>query len=374
MAVDVLQAKIRKLKNPTMVCICPTIRELPLHIKKEARHKYGQTLRAAADAYRTFSFGILDALKETVPAVSIVSGAFSALGADGVAAMQEVLAYAQSLGYYVLLDLMRADLGTTAQDQADACFGAIQVGEASFTPYPCDGVLMSGFLGSDAVKPFVDYCRTGKNVFIISRSSNKSAREVQDLLSGDRVVYQVMADLAMRWSTGLFGANGYSEIGIAVGATNRQVLETLRRKYDRLFFLVPGYGAQGAKGTDIAGCFDQTAGLIFFLDDLDVRIDVGNRRDGFRNAGNVYFGIICALEHTVLSQRVHQSDNVHRFAFAEQAAHFLIDGPVLLRIEHIGVHLGDQAVQDGFIHQRCAKHALFRLHVIRQLNAQAGQA
>ena len=55
MAVDVLQAKIRKLKNPTMVCICPTIRELPLHIKEEARHKYGQTLRAAADAYRTFS-------------------------------------------------------------------------------------------------------------------------------------------------------------------------------------------------------------------------------------------------------------------------------------------------------------------------------
>ena len=50
MAVDVLQAKIRKLKNPTMVCICPTIRELPLHIKEEARHKYGQTLRAAADA------------------------------------------------------------------------------------------------------------------------------------------------------------------------------------------------------------------------------------------------------------------------------------------------------------------------------------
>ena len=48
MAVDVLQAKIRKLKNPTMVCICPTIRELPLHIKEEARHKYGQTLRAAS--------------------------------------------------------------------------------------------------------------------------------------------------------------------------------------------------------------------------------------------------------------------------------------------------------------------------------------
>ena len=199
MAVDVLQAKIRKLKNPTMVCICPTIRELPLHIKEDARHQYGQTLRAAAEAYKTFSFGILDALKDTVPAVSVISGAFSALGADGVAAMQEVLSYAASLGYYVLLDLMRADLGTTAEDLANACFGKIQVGEESFTPYACDGVLMSGFLGSDAVKPFAEFCREGKNVFIVARSSNKSAREVQDLLSGDRVVYQVMADLAMRW-------------------------------------------------------------------------------------------------------------------------------------------------------------------------------
>ena len=49
MAVDVLQAKIRKLKNPAMVCICPTIRELPLHIKQDARGQYGQTLRAAAE-------------------------------------------------------------------------------------------------------------------------------------------------------------------------------------------------------------------------------------------------------------------------------------------------------------------------------------
>ena len=257
MAVDVLQEKIRKLKNPTMVCICPTILELPLHIKEDARHKYGQTLKAAAEGYRAFSFGILDALKDTVPAVSIVSGAFAALGADGIAAMQAVLSYAAELGYYVLLDLMRSDLGPTAQAQAQACFGSIQVGEARFTPYPCDGVLMSGFLGSDAVSPFAEFCREGKNVFIIARSSNKSAREVQDLLSGDRVVYQVMADLAMRWSTGLFGANGYSEIGIAAGATNRPVLQTLRRKYDRLFFLVPGYGAQGAGAKDAQFAFDR---------------------------------------------------------------------------------------------------------------------
>ena len=94
-------------------------------------------------------------------------------------------------------------------------------------------------------------------MFLLTRSSNKSAREVQDLLSGDRVVYQVMADLAMRWSTDLFGTNGYSQIGLAVGATNPQILARLRDRYDRLFFVVPGYGAQGAGAKDAQYAFDK---------------------------------------------------------------------------------------------------------------------
>ena len=257
MGIDELQAKIRKLKNPSIVALCPELSLLPPHLLAQARAELGDTPDAAAESYRRFCFAILDALVESVPAVSVESGCFFALGAAGVAAMQDVLHYAHEKGYYVLLDLMRCDLPPAVDALAESCFGELKIGDAAFTPYPCDGVLMSGFLGSDAVKPFADYCRTGKNVFIISRSSNKSAREVQDLLSGDRVVYQVMADLAMRWSTGLFGANGYSEIGIAVGATNRQVLETLRRKYDRLFFLVPGYGAQGAGAADVQYAFDR---------------------------------------------------------------------------------------------------------------------
>ena len=162
--------------------------------------------RAAAESYRQFSFDILDALKDVVPAVSIVSGAFAALGSDGVAAMEDVLARARELGFYVLLDLMRADVALNAEAMAAApALAASRSGEQTFTPYACDGVLMTGYLGSDSVKPFTQYCKDGKNVFIIARSSNKSAREVQDLLSGDRVVHQVMADLAMRWSLDQFG-------------------------------------------------------------------------------------------------------------------------------------------------------------------------
>lgn len=257
MAIDSLQEKIRKMKNPTMVCLCPTLSALPAGIKESAMQTHGETLSGAAAAYEAFCRGILDVLQDTVPAVSVVSGAFSALGADGVAAMQRVLAHAKSLGYYVMLDLMRADLFSAAEDMAAACFGELTFGGQRFTPYACDGVLTTAYLGSDAIKPFTQYCKDGKNVFLIARSSNKSAREVQDLLSGDRVMHQVMADLAMRWSGDCFGRNGYSEIGLAVGATNPAVLKRLRGKYDRLFFLVPGYGVQGGYAKDAAGAFDR---------------------------------------------------------------------------------------------------------------------
>lgn len=257
MSIDVLQAKIRKLKNPTMVCICPSYSELPPALCDAARAEYGDTLRAAAEACGTFSCELLEALRDLVPAVSVETACFSALGADGVAVMQRVLRRAQECGYYVMLDMMRADIAPNAELLAASCFGSIAVAEQQFTPYPCDGVLLSSYLGSDAAKPFTRYCAEGKNVFLLTRSSNKSAREVQDLLSGDRVVYQVMADLAMRWSTDLFGANGYSQIGLAVGATNPQILARLRDKYDRLFFVVPGYGAQGAGAKDAQYAFDK---------------------------------------------------------------------------------------------------------------------
>ena len=257
MSIDALQSKIRKMKNPTMVCICPYYDQIPAYLREEARAEFGDTLRAAAEACRAFSCGILDALADIVPAVSVETACFTALGADGTTAMQQVLNYATQKGYYVLLDAMRCDIAPNAELLAQSCFGLIQVGDYGYRPYVCDGVLLSSYLGSDAVKPFTRFCAEGRNVFLLAHSSNKSAREVQDLLSGDRVVYQVMADLAMRWSMDLFGTNGYSEIGLVVGANNVPVLQSIRRRYDRLFLLVPGFGAQGAGAKDVQYAFDR---------------------------------------------------------------------------------------------------------------------
>lgn len=248
MSIDVLQEKIRHLRCPVMAALAPSRKML----------QSAASPQQTADGYRQLCMTALEALEGVVPAVSVGCGSFLALGADGVRAMQDVLARARELGFYVLFDLMQSSLGQSAADMAAACFGPLQPDTDAFTPYPCDGVLLDAYLGSDSVGAYTAYCKMGKNVFLMARSANRSARELQDLLSGDRVVHQVTADLTMRWSAGLSSRSGYSELGVAVGATDADILRRMRRKYDKLFFLVPGFEQPGgapnaAQGFGAAG-------------------------------------------------------------------------------------------------------------------------
>ena len=258
MSIDVLQEKIRSMKNPVMVGLDPYLPILPRHIVRDALEEHGQTPRGAAAAYTRFCTELLDALQGVVPAVKLQSACFEALGADGIAAMQALSRYATDKGFYVLIDSMRGDVGSVAEIYAQAMFGTVPIGSTAHRLYSCNALTVNGYLGSDGVRPFLPYCKhDGKSIFLLLKTSNKSSREVQDLLSGDRVIYTAMADLAMRWSEGLFGKSGYSQIGAVVGATYPQTLRLLREKYDRLFFLVPGYGAQGGTARNVQGAFDR---------------------------------------------------------------------------------------------------------------------
>lgn len=258
MSIDVLQSKIRKLKNPAMLGLDPTLELIPPQLLQEAFAAHGETPRGLAAAYARFCKELLDALAPILPAVKVQSACFSALGADGIAVMQELLRYADRKGYYVLLDTMRGDVGHIAAQVAASTFGTLQIGQTQHRIYPCDGVTLNGYLGSDSAAPFLPYCKNEKkSLFLLAKSSNKSGREVQDLLSGDRVVHTVMADLARRWSSDLIGRFGYSQVGIVVSATQPQTLAALRKNYDRLFFLVVGYGAQGGTAKNVQYAFDR---------------------------------------------------------------------------------------------------------------------
>lgn len=77
------------------------------------------------------------------------------------------------------------------------------------------------------------------------------------MVAGDRLVYTVMGDLIQHWGRDTQGKYGYQALGAVVGATHPSVLKELRRRLDRVFFLVPGYGAQGGTAADVRYAFDE---------------------------------------------------------------------------------------------------------------------
>lgn len=258
MSIDALQTKIRKMKNPSMLGLDPTPEMIPPRILSEKLETLGQTPQALAAAYETFCTGLLDALAGLIPAVKLQSACFYALGAAGMDVLQRLTEYATEKGYYVLLDWMRSDVGQIAEISAQALFAGVPIGEQVYHPYTVDAITVNAYTGSDGVKPYLTYCKKdGKSLFVVVKTSNKSAHEVQDLLSGDRIVHTAVADLAERWSTGLVGKNGYSEVAIVASASNANSLKYLRNTYERLFLLVPGYGTQGGTGKTVQYAFDR---------------------------------------------------------------------------------------------------------------------
>ena len=260
MSMDLLQEKIRQKKNPTVAGLDPRLDYIPQHLIDEAFAKYGPTLKGAAEAYRLFSFGLIDALQDVVPAVKPQSAYYEVLGSAGIAVLEEIVAYAKEKGLYVIMDAKRGDIGSTCEAYAKAYLGEVQVGDNSYAPFDADCITVNGYLGTDALKPFTALCKErDKSIFLLVKTSNPSSRELQDLIAGDRVVHTVVADLAVRLTDKeqLVGKSGWSAIGAVVGATHPQDLKNLREKYPKIFFLVPGYGAQGGKARDVQYAFDK---------------------------------------------------------------------------------------------------------------------
>lgn len=258
MAFDVLQDKIKAKKNPTVAGLDARVEYVPPAILKKYTDQYGETLEAAALAVKEFDCGLIDALADVVPAVKPQAAYFECLGWQGMKVLEEIIAYAKSRDLYVIADIKRGDIGTTATAYSEAWLGSTKVGNTDCSVFDADCVTLNGYMGSDAVKPFLKDCtERGKSAFILCKTSNPSSVELQDLVAGDRLVYTVMGDLVSRWGGRTKDRYGYLPLGAVVGATHPSVLRELRYRLDKVFFLVPGYGAQGGTAQDVRYAFDE---------------------------------------------------------------------------------------------------------------------
>lgn len=257
MSMDRLQKAIIAMKNPTVVGLDPTPEFIPQAIMAQAVEKHGKTLEALGEAYYQFNCGLIDALHDIVPAVKPQSAYYEAIGPAGVLALQKTCAYAKEKGMYVILDGKRNDIGSTAQAYSKAYLGEISFEGQNFSPFNADSLTINAYLGEDGVQPFVEDCKAhDKTVFALVKTSNPSSGQLQDLICGDRDLYTAVGDLLARIAKDTVGEYGYSCVGAVVGATYPAQAARLRKRLAETFFLVPGYGAQGGKASDVAASFD----------------------------------------------------------------------------------------------------------------------
>ncbi len=258
MSFDHLQTLIKARKNPTVAGLDPKPEYVPPHLLKASLDKYGETLEGAADAIYQFNVGLMDALWDVVPAVKPQSAFYERLGWQGMLVLEKTIRYAREKGLFVIADAKRGDIGSTAQAYSDAWLGKTRVGNTELSAFNADCLTINGYLGSDGILPFLETCRReDKCFFTLVKTSNPSSGELQDMVAGDRVVYQVMGDLTARLGQEDIGKFGYSRAGAVVGATYPSDLRSLRKRLEHTFFLVPGYGAQGGTAEDVRFAFDK---------------------------------------------------------------------------------------------------------------------
>ncbi|MDR2783788.1 MAG: orotidine-5'-phosphate decarboxylase [Treponema sp.] len=203
---------------------------------------------SSAAAVLDYNKAVIDATFDVCACYKTQIAYYEALGLEGLSAYAETLRYIRKKNGLVIADIKRGDIADTARQYALAHFA----GE-----FEADFVTLSPYMGVDSFEPWLRYIESaGKGAFVLMRTSNKGMRdfEYRELKDGGRLYHAVgdkLSDLVTD-NAGYVGAYGYGAFGAVVGCTESEEAVKIRRKYANLFFLIPGYGAQGGAADDAA--------------------------------------------------------------------------------------------------------------------------
>lgn len=249
------------LAKNSRVCVGldPVITELPAKVAADAVERHGDGQLAVAMALLEFGRGIIDAVAPYAAVLKPQSAFFEACGPAGLYVLHALMLYGRERGLVVIEDAKRNDIGSTAEAYAQAHLGRMTlVGGDTAPAFDADALTINPYLGRDGLMPFIKAAtRYGKGMFVLVRTSNPSAGDLQDLEVEGEPVYLRVARLLAELSEGLQSSGGYTPVGAVVGATYPQQAALVRQALPHSWFLVPGYGAQGATAADVAVNFDR---------------------------------------------------------------------------------------------------------------------
>ena len=198
-----------------------------------------------AEAVLAFNKALVDALFDVSACFKVQIAYYEEMGNAGLCAYSETLKYIRNKKGIVIADIKRGDIADTALRYAKAHFSG---------DFEADFVTLSPYMGMDSIEPWLSEAqRLGKGAFVLMRTSNPGMRDFEylELSNGKRLYNEVgnkLSDLARKFG----GNHGYGLFGAVVGCTEREEASLIRQEHQNLFFLIPGYGAQGGGAKDAA--------------------------------------------------------------------------------------------------------------------------
>lgn len=254
--INKLIKKIEDLKAPIVVGLDPMLDYIPQYLKDEIFSIKGQNFSGVGEIIWQYNKAIIDAVYDLIPAVKPQIAMYEQFGIEGLIAFKKTIKYCKEKDIIVIGDIKRGDIGSTSAAYATGHLGKVVLGKKTFRGFEEDFITVNPYLGTDGVKPFIEVCKEeNKGIFVLVKTSNPSSGEFQDQLVNGKPLYQLVGEKVREWGE-MHMSDNYSYVGAVVGATYPEVGKVMRKVMPKTYILVPGYGAQGGKASDLAPYFN----------------------------------------------------------------------------------------------------------------------
>lgn len=205
--------QIRLKKSFLCVGLDPDLEKLPPHLLE------------TEDPIFEFNKAIIDATKDLCVAYKPNTAFYECHGVKGWESLEKTINYIPK-DCFIIADAKRGDIGNTSSYYAKTFFETLT----------CDAVTVAPYMGSDSVKPFLDF--EGKWVILLALTSNQGSLDFQFTESEGTKLYEKVLKKSQEWGTD-------EQLMFVVGATRAEEIAKVRALAPNNFFLVPGVGAQG---------------------------------------------------------------------------------------------------------------------------------
>lgn len=253
---DRLQSSIDSTKSALIAGCDPVLDKLPRFLLADAEKKATSDSDFVQGALSRFADLFLSAVNGRVAAIKPNIAFFEQYGLPGLTVFKHLCDQIRAQRIPLIIDAKRGDIGSTAAAYSAAFLSGVTVRGKRTVAFEGDALTINPFLGFDTLEPFVTDCeKHGKGLFILLQTSNPGAKDIQGLQSGGKSVSDHVAGWLASQAQRLIGECGWSGLGAVVGASYPDEARALRALLPKTFFLMPGFGAQGAGADDAVAGF-----------------------------------------------------------------------------------------------------------------------